>query len=401
MKGIISYIRTVGSRKEVENINSLLEMLEYSQLSLEQLLAALQGIDFATLPLEIRNKLLRALRELEAIEIEDQLRAHKKLSSSDNQAIAQFNSDSNRLNSLVHVIHRLAVINSDLYKDISYIDRINTSTDNDYEPVVVTADSTLLVNSEGQMIIHIREQDFDRTQENYFQEALKLMSSQDENVKENMMAIGAIQFVDGENPTLNDFSTCKLIAKQHGATIDVHSKLRPIPKGVQREHLIPHSCMFGEYRQKGQPRNKVTISKEFGDYLEDNALSMFVDDAQKHGTEHRALTNADRDFAKDLRNKDGQDNFATLKEWIEHKEKALKNLFESDNLKRTQNNNISNRLDHITDKNEKERRAGFTAKAIMQATKIHMHNLRANLNAPLSNRIALGEIPSNNLIKDS
>jgi hypothetical protein len=63
------------------------------------------------------------------------------------------------------------------------------------------------------------------------------------------------------------------------------------PDGVQAEHFIPNSCFI-----KASGRNGETVA-QVGGYTEGSALTFWVADDQKSGTEHKYLTDRERAFS--------------------------------------------------------------------------------------------------------
>jgi hypothetical protein len=236
---------------------------------------------------------------------------------------------------------------------------------------------------------------------NQIYSALDIISSQPDGIKHELMQQverGAIQIAAGKVPEFNNFESCKAFAKDCGFEIAQYCKLKPIPAGCQREHLLPHSCIYAEYKAKGQSRANVGTVKTMGKLTEANALCIYVDDAQKIGTQHKMLTDADRDFAKALKQADGGESYRTVNDWLDNKEKALAQMAEAEHMKQPPSQSVPNRLNSESGA-KKSIMAWFAAHSMIQATKIHMTNLGADLNTRASNRIAFGSIPPENLSK--
>lgn len=80
------------------------------------------------------------------------------------------------------------------------------------------------------------------------------------------------------------------------------------PKDVQAEHFIPNSCFMA-----GTGRAGPTIPA-VGNYSEDNALTYWVSDDQKAGTEHKYLTDRERAFCRAC---DAANQSPTLDDWLD------------------------------------------------------------------------------------
>lgn len=80
------------------------------------------------------------------------------------------------------------------------------------------------------------------------------------------------------------------------------------PDNVQAEHFVPNSCFIIGTGRKG------AVVHGAGSYTEGRALTYWVDDDQKAGTEHKFLTDLERNFCLTCESK-GQ--FPTLNQWLE------------------------------------------------------------------------------------
>lgn len=403
MAGLISYIRTVGTNVYLEKVTTLLDKLEAGTLSMSDVVTLLHHIGLANLPPSIRAKLIAALMRLRD-EAFDELESIEKLingGSSNQSATQEYEALRENYNLLTESMHAGALFFSDIVDNENYIDRINEAFNDTYKPFQRDPTGTLYQNEKGELLVHVQDnpQIHSDPIDNY-EKALEVIAAQDSAVQASLMAQfekGAIQVAQGNVPEFNNFDTCRVFAKECGFDIAPYDKLKPIPPGTQREHLFVHSGSYGEYRKSGQSRESVAVAEGFGDLTEKNALCLFVDDAQKHGTEHKMLTDADRNFAKELKNADGGEQFKTINEWLDHKEKALQQMTEANHLKRPPSEAGSNRLDGLN-KEQKSTMAKLAAHSVMQATRIHMKNLGADLNTRVSNRIARGAIPPENIV---
>jgi hypothetical protein len=108
--------------------------------------------------------------------------------------------------------------------------------------------------------------------------------------------------------------TCDQVLNQFDppVIIGTYDELKEISKpGYQREHFIPNSNFV-----KGPGRTGPNV-KGMGNYSEGEAITYFVYDDQSHGTEHKELTDRERDFAQQLEEKG---EHATVREWLDYME---------------------------------------------------------------------------------
>jgi hypothetical protein len=82
----------------------------------------------------------------------------------------------------------------------------------------------------------------------------------------------------------------------------------------------------------GESRANVPIGKEFGNYNEGDAITCFVFDDQSKGTEHRYLTDVEKDYAKSCHDKG---EYATVNEWLDHMEQETAKSLSMDTIERS------------------------------------------------------------------
>lgn len=65
-------------------------------------------------------------------------------------------------------------------------------------------------------------------------------------------------------------------------------------QAIRKNIFLPHSNFMTRSKQAGEARGKVPIGDQFGQYSEDDAITYFVYDAQKAGTEYRYLADVEK-----------------------------------------------------------------------------------------------------------
>jgi hypothetical protein len=117
---------------------------------------------------------------------------------------------------------------------------------------------------------------------------------------------------------LRDPAVRKALFAQYDIVIGPYKDLQKIEKeGYQREHFIPHSNFQTRSKQPDEKRSAVPIKPEFGTYSEADAITYFVYDDQSQGTEHRYLTDIEKEYASEL---EKMEQFATVSQWLDHME---------------------------------------------------------------------------------
>jgi len=159
------------------------------------------------------------------------------------------------------------------------------------------------------------------------------------------------------------------------------------PHNVQAEHFVPNSCFIVGTGRTG------AVVKGSGLYSEGKALTYWVDDDQKAGTEHKFLTDLERAFCQECEN-NGQ--YPTLKQWLDFMQHAT-------------SQSILNHRDYTGDTTgmSDEEIANVTLKAANEAAfavryqmQEHFVNvLKANLSAYLGNGIVGGLAPPKKVSK--
>jgi|CXWL01.2.fsa_nt_gi hypothetical protein len=153
------------------------------------------------------------------------------------------------------------------------------------------------------------------------------------------------------------------------------------PSGVQAEHFVPNSCFIA-----GKGRSGATVAG-VGQYSEGKALTYWVDDDQKAGTEHKYLTDCERAFCKDCEDKGA---YPTLAQWLDFMQFTT---VQSILAHRNYVGNISG-LTQVQAENKRLDAAQKAAHAVRYAMQQHFeNNLKANTSAYLANGIVGGNAP--------
>jgi hypothetical protein len=157
------------------------------------------------------------------------------------------------------------------------------------------------------------------------------------------------------------------------------------PIAVQAEHFIPNSCFIGGKGRTGP------LVPGAGNYSEDDALTYWVNDDQKAGTEHKYLTDQERAFCLAC---EALGQLATLKQWCDFMQHiTVKSIL----LHRTYVGSVRS----IGSARLSKRRlhsAQQAAYVIRQMMQDHFENIMmVNANTPLRNGIARGPVPPSTL----
>lgn len=159
------------------------------------------------------------------------------------------------------------------------------------------------------------------------------------------------------------------------------------PTNVQAEHFIPNSCFIVGTGRTG------TVVKGAGLYSEGKALTYWVDDDQKAGTEHKYLTDCERAFC-DEAERNGQ--FPTLGQWLQVMQNATT---QSILLHRTYTPDLS-ALSAVEADNVRLVAAQKAAYAIRYRMQEHFETkLKADLSSHLGNGIVGGVAPPKKVSK--
>lgn len=108
------------------------------------------------------------------------------------------------------------------------------------------------------------------------------------------------------------------VFEKYGIVIGPYNKLKGKP-GYQREHFIPNSCFMAQPGRTGQ-----TVPGAEG-YSVGKAITYLVYDNQSAGTEHKYLTDRERDFASKM--EQSPEQFATIDQWLDEMENATVESF--------------------------------------------------------------------------
>jgi hypothetical protein len=153
------------------------------------------------------------------------------------------------------------------------------------------------------------------------------------------------------------------------------------PVGVQAEHFIPNSCFIVGKGRRGATVNGV------GQYSEGKALTYWVDDDQKAGTEHKYLTDCERAFCNDCQQKGV---YPTLAQWFDFMQYTT---VQSILAHRTYLGDVST-LTSLEAENKRLDAAQKAAHAVRYTMQQHFeNNLKAKPSAFLANGIVGGNAP--------
>ena len=186
---------------------------------------------------------------------------------------------------------------------------------------------------------------------------------------------------------LNSSKVRKALFKQYDITIGSYKDMKKITKeGYQREHFLPHSNFMTRSKMSKEARSNVPINKDFGDYNENDAITYFVFDDQSKGTEHRYLTDVEKQYAKLLQDKG---EFATVTQWLDHMEAQTAISLSMDTIARAPE--LYAAKVPVED-------AGDVAKAIRIEAENYLDSAGVNKNAPMSNLVGGGDAVGNDKV---
>ncbi|WP_299265151.1 hypothetical protein [uncultured Psychrosphaera sp.] len=146
--------------------------------------------------------------------------------------------------------------------------------------------------------------------------------------------------------------------------------------GYQRDHIIPISNML----MPGEKRESVNakLIEGLGSYNVDNAYTLFLNDSQTKGEEHRMASEGQRAFAEECLAKGEQ---ATLIEWINKSVEWNTKIFESrfmyqDGMK-----------DSSSLTKDRKQQASMTAMALRNLQVAHFEGLNAKFDTKIGNGV--------------
>uniref|UniRef100_UPI0024B5A312 RHS repeat domain-containing protein n=1 Tax=Marinomonas lutimaris TaxID=2846746 RepID=UPI0024B5A312 len=193
----------------------------------------------------------------------------------------------------------------------------------------------------------------------------------------------AIEILNQNNDLdLTKESVRKALYEKHGVVVGPYKKLQGITKkGYQREHFIPHSCFMERSKYANEKRSNVPIGKDFGNYNEADAITYFVFDDQSKGTEHRYLTDVEKDYAKSL---DQKGEYATVNEWLDHMESETAKSLSMETIERAPG---------VYEARIPEEEAALVAKAIRIDAENYLDEAGVDKDAKMSNLVGGGDVP--------
>ena len=196
----------------------------------------------------------------------------------------------------------------------------------------------------------------------------------------------------GKQPEGNGIGEGGLAPEASSNAVSAPVRKKALPKitkpGYQREHFIPHSCFMVRSVASGESRANVPIGKAFGSYNEADAITYFVFDDQSKGTEHRYLTDVEKNYAKSL-NDAGE--YATVNQWLDHMEHETATSLCMDTIERSPG---------VYEARVPQGEAKLVAKAIRIDTENYLDSAGVDKNAPLSNLVGGGDVPQIDQDKD-
>lgn len=158
-------------------------------------------------------------------------------------------------------------------------------------------------------------------------------------------------------------------------------------KNQQSEHFIPNSNFM-----EGPGRTGPTVPGA-GNYSEGTGFTYNVYDDQSQGTEHKWLTDAERDFATRL---ESQGQNATAGEWLDNMEGETEKMLDNENLQRTKGGEPRSRINDAKSKSAAERKAlaKAAAKCLRMEAEQQLKKQGVSLDTPLRNGQAGGRPPA-------
>ncbi|WP_221794700.1 hypothetical protein [Oceanobacter mangrovi] len=184
---------------------------------------------------------------------------------------------------------------------------------------------------------------------------------------------------------LNNAAVRQALLAKYGVVVGRYKDLQKISKpGFQREHFLPHSNFMERSldTKSGERRSQVPIRSEFGEYTEGDAYTYFVYDDQSKGTEHRYITDIEKQYAQSL-----SDNreYATVTQWLDHMESGTAQMFSDMNVEIAEG--VTGARIPVDD-------AADVAKAIRIEYENQLDVLGVDKNAQMSNLVGGGDVPS-------
>jgi len=160
-------------------------------------------------------------------------------------------------------------------------------------------------------------------------------------------------------------------------------------KSQQSEHFVPNSNL-----KNGPGRSGDNIPGG-GDYTEGTGFTYNVYDDQCQGTEHKWLTDAERQFAQQLEGETPPNN-ASLNEWLDHMEGKTAEMLDDDNLQRQVGQGARSRIKDAQNKSKEERKklAKDAAKCLRMQAEAQFKKQGVALSTPLRNGQAGGLPPA-------
>ncbi|EOB3567823.1 hypothetical protein ACHELH_001287 [Vibrio vulnificus] len=190
----------------------------------------------------------------------------------------------------------------------------------------------------------------------------------------NVVTGGIDDRLDSPEGCMNILEDAKAITGGFKELEKVYSGL--LKAGYQRDHITPISNMLAP----GEKRETVTakLIEGLGDYNVDTAYTLFLNDSQTKGEEHRMASEGQKAFAEECLAKGEQ---ATLREWIDKSVEWNKKIFESRFMYQ---NGVDNRGELSA---QRKQQAFMTAMALRNLQIAHFTGLGAKLETKIGNGV--------------
>lgn len=155
------------------------------------------------------------------------------------------------------------------------------------------------------------------------------------------------------------------------------------PANVQAEHFVPNSCFITGAGRKGPLVNGA------GNYSEGRALTYWVDDDQKAGTEHKYLTDRERAFCT-LIATSVPNQFSNIIQWCDFMQRTTVSSIMSHRTYLVGTATPGTTQAHL-EKLHAAQQAAYAMRHVIQD--YFLINLNVSPTAPLKNGLALGAMP--------
>ncbi|TKG17706.1 hypothetical protein [Vibrio lentus] len=426
--GHVTYPRTAGSERylNTQKAREVLELLLHMDLSsLSSINGLLAGINISLLPPELRRKVLQALAAYQSMldkkyreDLELQSRLFKQRYEQGGEiSWVQYSKDLfagttktfepswlgdyNQFN-VHHANLEAGMLTENNYDNIA----VHLNATGQYEFVKHPAVSLAYDRKHG-LLAHdipswrdgtadkVINQSDDRSTKVATKEEKRAARNSIENdleqrlvgITEHDQSIVQQGWIDGNvvngsiDNRLNSSEGCMNILEDAKAITGGFKELEKVYSGLlkagyQRDHITPISNMLAP----GEKRETVNakLIEGLGDYNVNTAYTLFLNDSQTKGEEHRMASEGQRTFAEECLAKGEQ---ATLKEWIDKSVEWNTKIFESRFMYQ---NGVNNRSELST---QRTQQAFMTAMALRNLQIAHFTGLGAKLETKIGNGV--------------